>query len=192
MKRFRPLALLGGLLLAPTLAFAAPSGSWAGPHIGVLFGANSVSSDSTSNEVAFATTFMAGYDWQLARHFVLGVDGFYQWNADKTHDIENCAGCTVSYGSKVYGLTGRAGFPFGKGNVFMPYVKLGYGWYNLSGDVSNSAGSVRYGVGFEWMSDTGTASLLVQFTHQSLDTPGGSGLGTISNNIFSIGANFFF
>lgn len=130
MKVPSRVALLASLLLAPALAFAAPGGNWTGAHIGVLLGGNSASSDYTSTELAFVGELMVGYDFQPARHFVLGVDGFYQWNNDKSHNVDCPAGATcpnsVRYGSKVYGLTGRAGFPFGEGNAFMPYVKVGY------------------------------------------------------------------
>lgn len=190
MKSFRHVALLAGLLLIPAVAFAAPAGNWTGPHIGVLLGANSASSDATSTETAFTASFMAGYDFQLANHFVLGVDGFYEWNNDKTHDINQCTdSCTIRYGSRVYGVSGRAGFPVGSMNQFMPYVRVGYGWSRLSGDLSHDDSSPRYGVGLEWMSDAGTVSLVVQYMHQKLDTAGSA---DIKNNNFTIGANFFF
>lgn len=169
--------------------------------MGILFGGNSVSSDNTDNQLGFTATFMTGYDFQLARHLVLGLDGFYVWAEPKTHDFDACNGCAVDYGSSVYGLTGRIGFPVGERNLLMPYVRVGYGWYNLSGDLDNHDGSLRYGVGLEWMSDTGTVSLVVQYTRQQLEThkvlrfngvPSGYKVGDITSNVFSIGANFFF
>ena len=190
MKAFRHIALLASLLLAPAIAFAAPGGNWTGGHLGVLLGGNRASSDFTGTEMAFTANLMAGYDFQLAEHFVLGVDGFYEWNNNKTHDLDHCTNtCSIRFGSRVYGLSGRAGFPVGSSNQFMPYVRVGYGWYSLSGDLSNDDSSPRYGVGFEWMSNTGTVSLLIQYTHQKLDL---ANSGSIKNNNFSIGANFFF
>lgn len=188
MKTLPRLVLLGGLVFAPAVALAASPGAWTGPHIGVLLGGNSVSSDNTNTELAFTASLLAGYDFQLTEHFVLGVGGFYEWNNDKTHNIENCVGpCSIRYGSRVYGVDGRAGFPIGTYNQYMPYVKIGYGWSNLSGDFSDSNSSPRYGVGFEWMSATGTVSLLIQYMHQDLN--GNQG---VTNNNFTIGANFFF
>lgn len=190
MKSFRRFALLSGLLLAPGFALAAGPGGWTGPHIGVLVGANSVSSDNTSSELAVTASFLAGYDFQVANHFVLGIGGFYEWNEQKTHTIEGpCTGpCTLHYGSRVYGLDGRIGFPVGAGNLFMPYIKLGYGWGKLNGDLSINKNSPRYGVGIEWKSKTGTVSLLVQYMHQGF----GSSNDNITNNNITIGANFFF
>jgi opacity protein-like surface antigen len=191
MKFLPRFAFLGSLLLVPCLALAAPSGQWTGPHIGVLLGGNSASGDRTSSEFAFTASFLAGYDFQLAQHFVLGVGGFYEWNNEKTHDINgDCVGhCSVRYGSRVYGLDGRIGFPVGGYDQYMPYVKVGYGWNNLQGDFSGGDSSPRYGVGFEWMSATGTVSLLLQYMHQKID--GDHGVN-ITNNNFTIGANFFF
>ncbi|MGH8273527.1 MAG: porin family protein [Gammaproteobacteria bacterium] len=189
MKTFHRLALLGTLLLVPTVALAASPGAWTGPHIGVLIGGNRASSDNTSSEVAFTASFLAGYDFQLSQHFVLGVGGFYEWNNEKSHSVSSpCVGpCSVRYGSRVYGVDGRVGFPIGDYDQYMPYVKLGYGWSNLSGDLNGSNSSPRYGVGFEWMSATGTVSLLVQYMHQNLNGDYG-----VTNNNFTIGANFFF
>ncbi|MGH8273859.1 MAG: outer membrane beta-barrel protein [Gammaproteobacteria bacterium] len=188
MKTFHRFALVVSLLLAPAAALAASTGSWTGPHVGVLLGGNSASSDNTGTELAFTASLLAGYDFQLSKLFVLGVGGFYEWNNDKTHDLKNCVGpCSIRYGSRVYGLDGRVGFPIGTYNQYMPYVKVGYGWSNLKGDLSDSHSSPRYGVGFEWMSATGTASLLIQYMHQNLNGKYG-----VTNNNFTIGANFFF
>ncbi|MGH8160949.1 MAG: outer membrane beta-barrel protein [Gammaproteobacteria bacterium] len=191
MKSLSRLFLLGVLSCVPVAAFAASPGSWTGPHIGVLLGGNSSSSNKTDNDLAFTASFLAGYDFQLTQHFVLGVGGFYEWNNQKTHSYNSCpgGGCSVRYGSRIYGLDGRVGFPVGNFNQFMPYVKVGYGRSNLSGDLSGSDSSPRYGVGFEWMSATGTASLLIQFMHQKVN--GDHGV-SITNNNFTIGANFFF
>ncbi len=190
MKSLPRLLLLAVLSCVPVAALAASSGSWTGGHIGVLLGGNSTSGNNTDNELAFTASLLAGYDFQLSQHFVLGVGGFYEWNNEKTHSYNACSnGCSVRYGSRIYGLDGRVGFPLGGYNQYMPYVKVGYGWSNLSGDLSGSDSSPRYGVGFEWMSATGTASLLIQFMHQKVD--GDRGV-SITNNNFTIGANFFF
>ncbi|MGH8224985.1 MAG: outer membrane protein [Gammaproteobacteria bacterium] len=198
MKFCRRLVLLSGLLLVPGFAFAAGSGGWTGPHIGVLVGVNNAAGDNTSTELAFSASFLAGYDFQLADHFVLGIGGFYEWNLKKTHTLQNgCTGsCDIRFGSSVYGVDGRIGFPVGAGNIFMPYIKVGYGRAKFSGGPSDSKSSPRYGVGIEWKSDTGTVSLLVEYLRQNIGNGTDNSIGKTANNVvnnnITIGANFFF
>lgn len=185
MKLLARLAAAGALALAPAFAFAA--GPWTGPYAGAQVGINSVSADGLSTEQGLTAGVLGGYNFQLANHFVLGGDVFWDWNQSKSHDV-NGTTFKVDTGTNVYGIDVLAGFPLGDMGAWMPFAKIGYGWGDPTGDLSGGTQkSVRYGAGVAWrMSDN--FSLFAQFMHQNF----GSDNGNYTNNNYTVGAGFHF
>ncbi len=173
---------------AAPAAFAAEAGSWNGAYVGGQVQLNTTSADGISSENAFGLGVYGGYQMQLSQHFVLGGDGFYNYNQAKDHTLAGFG--TVNFGTEVYGVDLLAGFPVGDTGAWMPYVKVGYGWAKLHGDnVSGSSteNSIRYGVGVGWMMTQGL-SLHVQYMYQDL----GSSNGNFTNSDLSVGVTWHF
>ncbi len=200
MKTFCLRVASAALLLAPVAAFAAMPGPWTGPYVGVQAGLNRTSlSDfklpggataSVSTENAFTLGLRAGYNVQLSDHFAIGGDVFYEWNQDKDHQV--CTpgfGCpNTNMGSNVYGVDALFGFPVGFANNFMPYVKIGYGHLDVTGDnVSGSDNDWRYGAGIEWVIGD-SLGLIFQYTYAKY----GDDVGDWENSNFTLGVNFHF
>lgn len=177
------------LLLLPAAAFAAYPGQWTGPYFGAQVGLNHSSIDNFSSENAFTVGIVGGYDFQLSRGgIVLGGDIFYDWNQDTGHELCTPAGCgNINFGSKVYGLEGRIGFPLGMQNNFMPYVKVGYAHLDISGDASGDDNGWRLGGGLEWRLNR-NVSVIFQYTHGKY----GSDVNDWKNDNFTAGVNFRF
>ncbi|HEX5313841.1 MAG TPA: porin family protein [Gammaproteobacteria bacterium] len=183
-------AALGGLLLTPlaALAVGGPMSGWTGAYVGAQAGLNNVSSDQTSSENAVTLGLLGGYDAQVSDHFVLGGDVFYNWNRKKDHSIDNCIGpCTTNYGTNVYGVDLRLGFPIGTSGGIMPYVKGGYGRANGTGDLSGDSNAWRYGAGIEFRPGD-FLGLTLQYMHQNF----GSDSDDLTNDNYTVGVNFHF
>ncbi|MGH8273528.1 MAG: porin family protein [Gammaproteobacteria bacterium] len=190
MKAFCMKVVLGTLLFVPAAAFALVPGQWTGPYVGIQAGLNRTSVDGFSSANAFTVGIHVGYDAQLSEHFVVGGDVFYEWNQNKDHSTcISGAGCgSFNFGSNVYGVEGKIGFPLGLAGNFMPYVKLGYSHLDVTGDnVSGSDNALRYGVGVEWMLGESTG-----LTFQYMRGKYGDDVGNWKNNNFTVGVNFHF
>jgi outer membrane immunogenic protein len=188
MKHVLRLAALGGLLFAPVAALAAGTVDWTGLYVGAQAGVNDVSSDHTSSEKALTLGVLGGYDFQLSENFVAGGDIFYEYNRKTDHSISNCLGpCTTNYGTNVYGIDGRLGIPLGASGGIMPYLKVGYGRADGTGDLSGNSNAWRYGAGIEFRS-TESFGLALQYMHQNF----GSDNDNLTNDNFTVGANFYF
>lgn len=181
--------VLAGLLLAPAAAFAAGTNGWNGPYVGAQAGLNSTSADNgISSESALDLGVLAGYNFQIVPFFTVGGDVFYEWNQQKSHTFAGMGSADV--GTNVYGVDALAGFPLGTSGTFMPFIKVGYGWADFTGNgssgVSNQS-AARYGGGVEWrMSD----SLGINFQYMYQDF--GGDVSHWKNQNFTVGANFHF
>lgn len=191
MKIFCLRVATAALLLVPAGAFAAIPGTWTGPYVGVQAGWNKSSLNDFSSESAFTSGLRAGYNVQLSDHFVVGGDVFYEWNQDKDHQtcFPGLPCASVNLGSNVYGVEGLVGFPIGLTGNFMPYVKIGYGHLDVTGDnnVSGSDSDWRYGAGLEWIL-TDSLGLTFQYTYAKY----GDDVGDWKNSNFTLGVNFHF
>jgi len=174
--------------VASPAAFAAGTGPWSGPYVGGQVQMNTTSADGISSENALGVGIFGGYQMQFSRHFVLGGDIFYNYNQEKTHT--DSLGNSGKFGTKVYGVDVLGGFPVGDAGVWMPYVKLGYGWDKLHGNGtggSSTESAMRYGVGVSWMMAR-NLSLHAQYMYQNL----GSSNGNFKNKDLSVGVTWHF
>lgn len=189
MKRSLRLAL-AGLLLAPAAAFAAgTSMNWNGLYVGAQAGLNRTSADNgISSESALDLGVLAGYNFQLAPFFTLGGNAFYEWNQQKSHSFAGFGSGDV--GTNVYGVDVLAGFPLGSSGAFMPFVKVGYGWANFTGNASNGVSTqnaMRYGAGVEWRLND-AIGINFQYMYQDF----GGDVSHWKNQNFTGGVNFHF
>lgn len=163
MKRPLFWPALAGLLLLSGGALAA--GPWTGAYVGFQAGINRNRTDHYGAENAFTLGINGGYDYQVSRHFVAGGDLFFDDNAKRTHSFDICPPCgTRDYGSRVYGIDGMLGFPVGVTGRFMPYLKVGYGHMEGTGDASGSDSAWRAGAGLQWRA-TLPVSVSIQYMH---------------------------
>lgn len=177
--------VLVALLLCPAAAPAAGPHRWGGVYAGVQLGANNTALDNFESATGLTLAGYAGYMYPFMQHFVLGGDVFYEWNQQRTHNLN--FGGSAKFGTNVYGADVSFGFPLGATGSYMPYAKVGYGWANGTGQLGGSGNAVRYGAGFEWrLSDV--LGLNFQFMHQNF---GSSNQGLINNN-WTVGANWHF
>lgn len=175
-------------LCAPAVAVAAVPGQWAGPYFGVKAGLSQSSGAGFSSEIGFTAGLVAGYDWRFSRHLVVGGDATYFWNQDVGHTACIAGVCgNVNAGSNVMAVDGRVGFPLGRTQRFMPFVKIGYGHLELTGKIDGDDGAFRYGGGLEWRFGYNT-SLVFQYMHADY----GGGVANWSNDNFIVALNFRF
>lgn len=153
MNRFSGFAAVTALAVIPVFAFA--DGSWTGPYLGAQAGVNSTqASYGISSETAFDIGVLGGYNYQLSDHLALGGDVFYEWNDKKSHDFPGPFSAKI--GTEVYGVDVMAGFPVGENNVWMPFLKAGYGWADFTGNGGSNIPNEnkgRYGAGIAWRLD---------------------------------------
>lgn len=170
--------------LAPALAFAATD--WTGAYVGAQAGLNRSTADyGVSSENALDVGVLAGYNFQLTQNFALGGNVFYEWNQSKGHNVGNAPSFDV--GTNVYGVDLLAGVPLGDG-TWMPYVKIGYGWADFTGDANVSTqNDMRYGIGLEWRV-TQRIGVAFQYMYQKF----GGEVDNWKNQNFTAGVNFHF
>jgi outer membrane immunogenic protein len=154
---------------APAYAPVAPIYNWTGfyigGHIGGAFaGDNSIGTGVTaSNNGKFLGGVQAGYDWQFAPSWVLGIEGQYSWlsgtNQSVAFTVPGTAG-TYVYSDNQRGLasvTGRLGYTWGPALL---YVKGGYAYADYTSSltlggagvsVSSSKDGYTVGGGLEYL-----------------------------------------
>lgn len=182
------LAVIGVLALMPGLALGASPGIWSGFYAGARIGINYVNSDNTSSEHAFTFGVRGGYDYQLLQQqLVIGGDIFYEDNLANNH-ASNVG--PVHYGTHVWGVDFRAGYPVGPNSKWLPYIKLGYGRVYGTSDLSGSVSGPRYGVGVEWRMNS-QWSITAQFMHEKAGT-NVVDLDNLINNNWTVGFNWHF
>ena len=113
----------------------------------------------------------------LQSPIILGGNFFAEFNGQATHDHG------VSYGSNVYGMDFLAGYPLGATRELMPYIKVGFGQLNATGDLGGDETSARFGVGAE-LHLRSRLGVYGQWMHQDA--------AHITNDNFTVGLNFHF
>lgn len=176
MKQIGMRIALTAALLGMTAAQASEfDGGWVGGKIG------SNRTDVTGVDAQRATGYglEGGYNWNMGG-FLLGVDGFVDFNDKKDHNP-----APFNYGSTVYGLDAKLGLPAGK---WLPYAKLGYAQTDGNGAAGAINGSdVHLGLGVEYKFASNW-SLLGEYTQST----GKSGASRLDNNNLSLGVNYYF
>jgi outer membrane immunogenic protein len=135
---------------APMVAPAAVynwTGFYIGGHLGGAFNDNNnvfggpggfTDGNGNSNNGRFLGGLQAGYDYQFAANWVVGLEGQYSWLASSNNN--NVFGTGFGFNSDRRGLgsvTGRLGYTWGPA---MLYFKGGYA-YSDSNDAMNFAGT---------------------------------------------------
>ena len=191
MKRSLLLTCAGVLACLPLMAQAQdsnPYDGWTGWHAGIQLGVNHNSYDGFGSSNAMTTTLEGGYEYRAGLHLVLGGSLFSDWNSDTSHDVRGFPGVSANFGSHVYGVDFMAGFPV---NNFLPFVKLGYGHVSLSGDLSGSDNSARYGAGVIWRLDP-NSGVVFQYMYQKATIPNAASNGDFKNGNLTVGYDWFF
>ncbi|MGX7743857.1 outer membrane protein [Rhodopseudomonas parapalustris] len=137
------------------------TGFYIGGHIGGAFsGDNSIGTGVTAgNDGKFLGGVQAGYDWQFAPNWVLGVEGQYSWLSGTNSSVQwndtynNIAG-TYTYADNQRGLasvTGRLGYTWGPALL---YVKGGWAYADYSSSyVFTSNTGVTTGIAIDSKTD---------------------------------------
>jgi len=133
---------------APAMAPAAVynwTGFYIGGHLGGafndnnnIFGGSGGFTDGTgnSNNGRFLAGVQAGYDYQFAPNWVIGVEGQYSWLASNNNNFVGTGFAFNSDRRDISSVTGRLGYTWGPA---MLYFKGGYAY-------SDSRDSVNFGV----------------------------------------------
>lgn len=160
---------------------AAQAGEFSGSWVGAKLGSNRADVTGTPTVSAkSATTYglEGGHNWEVNK-FLLGVDGFFDWNGKADHSTP-----VVNYGSEVYGLDAKLGLPNGK---WLPYAKLGYAHARANGGLVGNGNGAHYGLGVEYKV-TSQWSLAGEYTAHSAKT----GTNKQNNDNFTVGVNYYF
>ncbi len=188
MKKSTMTITLAAALLSISVAQASEfSGSWVGAKAG------SNRSDVAASGTALQPNFSkasgntygieGGYNWDKG-NFLLGVDGFADFNQKKTHG-STPAGVVNNYGSDVYGVDLKLGLPSGN---WLPYAKLGYASSRFTGNgLTGSSSGAHLGLGVEYKI-AAHWSLAGEYTNTSSKSNGTK----LNNNNFTIGVNYYF
>lgn len=178
MTKKRICIALSLALLSMTAAHADEfDGGWVGGKLG-----NNRSS-LTGLERKNATTYglEGGYNWNFSS-FLLGLYGYADHNAKATHNPG-----AINYGSRAYGLGGKLGISAGN---WLPYVKLGYGRTNGTGDPLASAiggSSAHLGLGVEYK-----LARHWSLTGEVTSSSGKNAVTKLNNDNFTVGLNYYF
>lgn len=192
MKRLLLLSSAIVLMATPYLARAQgadpSSDAWTGWRAGIQLGVNRNSYDGFGSSNSLTTTLEGGYDYRVNWHLVIGGSLYSDWNSDTSHTVNAFPGSNANFGSRSYGVDFLAGFPV---NNFLPFVKVGYGHVSITGDLSGSTDSARYGAGVMWRFNPSSA-LVFQYTYQKASIPGPFGNADLKNVNLTVGYNWFF
>jgi outer membrane immunogenic protein len=126
--------------------YAAPIYNWTGfyigGHIGGAFtGDNNFGGLTTgnNNDGRFLGGLQAGYDYQFAPNWVLGVEGQYSWLGSNNNGVIFPGGFVYNNNQRGLGsVTGRVGYTWGPGLL---YVKGGYAFSDNNESLVNGAGT---------------------------------------------------
>ncbi|MDE2149121.1 MAG: porin family protein [Gammaproteobacteria bacterium] len=180
-RKFAPLTFALVLGAAPVLAAAADF--WAGPYLGGQIGLNEADASHLSSETAVTGGVLGGYNLAVPiggpySPMILGGSVFAEFNGQVTHSPRD-----VNFGSNAYGFDFLAGLPLGVQRLWLPYVKVGFGNVDATGDLGGSDTSARIGLGAEYHW-TPHMSLSAQWMHQDADR--------ITNDNFTVGVRYHF
>jgi len=162
--------------------------AWTGWHAGIQLGVNDNSYNGFGSSNSLTTTLEGGYDYRINWNLVIGGELYSDWNSDTSHSVNSFPGSNANFGSRSYGVDFLAGFPV---NNFLPYVKVGYGHVSITGDLSGSTSSARYGAGVMWRIAPNSA-LMFQYMYQNASIRGPFGNANFKNVNLTVGYNWFF
>jgi OOP family OmpA-OmpF porin len=150
-KNTMTMALTASLLSISAVQAGEFSGGWLGAKVGSnrsdIAGAATAAIPTANSKTANTYGIEGGYNWDMSSNFLLGVDGFADFNQKSTHTATTATGA-LNYGSDVYGMDVKLGLPSGN---WLPYAKLGYGSSRLTGGVATGSGSgAHLGLGVEY------------------------------------------
>jgi len=179
------IALAAALLSISAVQASEFSGGWIGAKVGSnssdIAGSATAALPTVNAKRANTYGFEAGYNWDM-NGFLLGVDGFADFNQKSTHTAAPAG--TVNYGSDVYGLDVKLGLPSGS---WLPYAKLGYGSVRATGAATGSANGTHLGLGVEYKFAPHW-SVAGEYTTIS----GKNGGQKLNNNNLTVGVNYYF
>ncbi|GGP25938.1 OmpA family protein [Silvimonas amylolytica] len=180
-------ALAVAATLASAQGFCADdfTGFYAGGKAGVNLSRLTGNTLDTTQEATATGGLEAGYNAEIARDIILGVDAFYDYNGKTDHDFKQYPDYYAHFGSQVYGADLKLGMQFDK---LMPYAKVGYAWTDPSGDVEGRVGGLHAGLGVEYKL-TPNLGLTGEWTMARAKDDYGSKL---TNNNFTLGLNYYF
>lgn len=141
----------------------------------------------------------AGYSYQLMPALVVGIDLFYEGNQRRDYKVQIYSYCghyacpgpgryrlEADTGSRVYGLEALIGFPVIDSRL-MPYIKVGDGWMEFTGDGNGSDSAIRYGIGVQWRIIP-AMGINLQYTRQKF----GAAVDRLENRDLTIGLTWHF
>lgn len=188
-----------GLAVMPYASIAAPAYSpvllqnsdisfWTGPYAGGQIGINEAGGAGISSETALTGGLYLGYNAAIPIQasyspLILGADAFVELNGQTTHVVTGFHPVATDFGSDTYGIDALAGLPVGINRRIMPFLKLGFGTIDGTGDLIGSDTNVRIGLGAEYRLDR-DLGITAQWMHQDADR--------ITNDNFTVGLNYRF
>lgn len=185
MNSIRSRIAAGMLLALPLPALAVPASyigaalPWTGAYIGAHAGINESSAGGLNTENALTAGITGGYRVALnsstPQPIIVGGDVFADLNAQATHNAN------VSYGSNVVGVDVMAGYPLGENRTFLPYVKVGLGDLQATGDLGGNDIGGRFGLGVKYHLRP-RLNVGAQWMTQSADN--------ITNDNFTVGVDY--
>ena len=184
MTSFRSSMAAGLLLALPLSAMAMPAPyagttPWTGAYIGAHAGINQSSASGLNTENSLTAGLSGGYRLALANGsaspIIIGGDIFADLNAQATHNAN------VTYGSNVFGVDLMAGYPLGEAQAWLPYVKVGLGNLQATGDLGGSDIGGRLGIGVKYHLQP-RLSVGAQWMSQDANS--------ISNDNFTVGVDY--
>lgn len=117
------------------------TGFYIGGHIGGAFsGDNSIGTGVTASDNGkFLGGVQAGYDWQFAPNWVLGVEGQYSWLSGTNSSVQ-WGGYTYADNQRgLASVTGRLGYTWGPALL---YAKGGWAYADYSSSFSGPTGGI--------------------------------------------------
>jgi len=174
--------------MAQDAGYESSAAAWTGWYAGLQLGLNRNSYDGFGSDSAFAQELIGGYNYQFGSNLVVGGDLYTDWNSDTGHSVNSSPGVSADYGSTGFGGEFMAGFSVSN---FLPYVKVGYGRLKLSGNLSGTDTTVRYGAGVMWRINS-NSGLVLQYMYQKANFPSSQGNGDFKNSNLMVGYNWFF
>jgi len=176
-----------------------PISNWSGLYVGGHIGGVTTNEDVTVDGVSVFSTnpsgvaggVQAGYNYQIAPNFLLGIEGELSWTSANA-TVDNFKSSHNWYDT----LDARAGYAMGS---WLLYMKGGVAWMNA--DYSVPAASINVtrdgwnvGVGAEYMiAPQWSAKAEYNFLNFGSDNLGISRVGTAVNtqvNEFKVGVNY--
>jgi OOP family OmpA-OmpF porin len=182
-KSTMTIALAAALLSISAVQASEFSGGWIGAKAGNnKSDVSGVGAANSKNANTYG--FEAGYNWDMGTNFLLGLDGFADFNQKKTHDTIPPA--TINYGSDVYGVDLKLGLPSGS---WLPYAKLGYGSRFTGGVASGNGSGAHLGLGVEYKF---APHWSVAGEYTTISDKVNNNTQKLNNRNLTIGVNYYF